>query len=56
VEYLFSDYDLYAVRENTREQMVQTIDNADAAIIRGRDPQEVATEFVEQCSVSTRPS
>jgi hypothetical protein len=53
VEYLYSDYDLYAVRENTREKMVQTIDSADASIISGRDPQEVADEFVAQFRLDT---
>lgn len=53
MEYLFSDYDLYAVRENTREKMVHAIDNADVAIISGRDPQEVANEFVDQFRLDT---
>jgi len=52
VEYLFSDYDLFAVCENTREKMVHTINTADAAMI-ARDAKEVAEEFVEQFRLDT---
>src|SRR6266478_5728839 len=48
VEYLFSDYDLYAVIENQRERMVQAINGADASIVNGRPAEEVADEFVRQ--------
>jgi hypothetical protein len=48
VEYLFSDYDLHAVLDNQREQMVQAINGADALVVSGRPADEVADEFVRQ--------
>ncbi len=51
VEYLFRDYDLHAVLENQREQMVQAINGADASVLTGRSTEEVADEFVRQFQV-----
>jgi hypothetical protein len=48
VEYLFSNYDLYAIGENAREQLVEAINSADVARVSGREPKEVAAEFAEQ--------
>ena len=48
MEYLFRDYDLHAVLENQREQMVRAINDADASVVVGRPVEDIADDFVHQ--------
>ncbi len=48
MEYLFRDYDLYAVLEGQRDQMVQAINGAEASVVDGRPAEDIADDFVHQ--------